>query len=46
MTGWTLQWIGAQRMQPRTAKKRNIKPRKEGTFERKTSKDYSKQIAA
>jgi len=47
MIGWTLYWIGDQRMSSRTAKKKTIQISKKGTFERETLKEDSpKQIVA
>jgi len=47
MIGWTLYWIGDQRMSSRTAKKKTIQISKKGTFERETLKEDSpKQILA
>ena len=43
MTGWTLYWLGAQRMSPRTAQKKTTQIPKEGTFERETLKEASPQ---
>jgi len=43
MTGWTLYWIGAQRMPSRTAQKKTIKISKKWTCERKNLKEASPQ---
>jgi len=43
MIGWTLYWIGDQRMSSRTAKKKTIQISKKGTFERETLKEDSPQ---
>jgi len=43
MTGWTLYWIGAQKMSQRTTHKKTVKIPKEGTFERESLKEASPQ---
>jgi hypothetical protein len=39
MTGWTLSYIGAQRMSPRTAQKKTIQIPQKETRERETLKE-------